>query len=202
MKPPPAATELPDDPPVRVVAPGQELVRFYRRVHGTWDVQRPFGPLSSARFDHHRPPADTDPERSVWYAARSLIGATAEAFGNLGFVDKSSDRRLAIARVRSEFRLLDLAGTAARAFGLDQRIGTSTAYKTSQAWARIFYESYLDLEGIHWRGRQAGSLCVVLTDRADMSKLEVVTDDEISDAAVWPRAARAARRCRLRVLGV
>lgn len=138
----------------------------------------------------------------MWYAARSLVGATAEAFGNLGFVDRGSDRRLVIARVRSPLRLLDLAGTAARAFGLDQRIGTSTAYELCRDWARAFYESYADLEGIHWRGRQAGSLCVVLTDRADMSKLEVVTDDEISDPAIWPRVARAARRCRLRTLGV
>ncbi len=202
MNPPPAAAELPANPPVRVVAPGLELVRFYRRIHGPWDARRSLGPLSRARFDHHRPPLGNDPERSVWYAARSLIGATAEAFGTLGLVDKSSDRRLVVARVRSPLRLLDLAGTAARAFGLDQRIGTSTAYEICQAWARAFYGSYGDIEGIHWRGRQAGSLCVVLTDRADMSKLDVVTDDEISDPAVWPRVARAARRCRLRVLSV
>ncbi len=198
---PPAASELPENPPVRVVAPGQKLVRFYRPVHGPWDVRRSLGPLSRARFDHHQPPLGDDSERSVWYAARSLVGATAEAFGNLGFVDKGSDRRFAVVRARSPLRLLDLAGTAARAFGLDQRVGTSTAYEICQAWARAFYESYADLQGIHWRGRQAGSLCVVLTDRADISKLEVVTDDEISDPAVWPRVARAARRCRLRILG-
>lgn len=103
--------------------------------------------------------------------------------------------------VRASLRLLDLAGTAARAFGLDQRIGTSRDYELCRDWARAFYERYADLEGIHWRGRQAGSLCVVLTDRADMSKLESIADDAISKPAVWLRVARAARRCRLRTLG-
>lgn len=138
----------------------------------------------------------------MWYAARSLVGATAEAFGNLGFVEQRSDRRLVVVRVRSPLRLLDLAGTTARAFGLDQRIGSSTDYELCRDWARAFYENYADLEGVHWRGRQAGSLCVVLTDRADMSKLEVVADNDLSEPTVWLRVARAARRCRLRTFGV
>lgn len=202
MRSPPPPGELPEKPPVRVIEPDQLLVRFYRAVHGAWDSQRFFGPLASTRFDHHRPPVGTDPERSVWYAARSLVGATAEAFGNLGFVDQGSDRRLVVVRVRGPLRLLDLAGTAARAFGLDQRVGTSTDYELCRAWARAFYERYTDLEGIHWRGRQAGSLCVVLTNRADMSKLEAIADDDITKPAVWLRVARAAHRCRLRALGV
>ncbi len=106
-----------------------------------------------------------------------------------------------IARVRCELNLIDLVGTAARAFGLDQRIGTSTDYESCHAWARAFYERYEDVEGIHWRGRQAGSLCVVLTDRAEMAKLDLVTDSDISELEVWPRIARAARECRLRIVG-
>jgi hypothetical protein len=56
------------------------------------------------------------------------------------------------------------------------------------------------VEGIHWRGRQAGSLCVVLTDRADMTKLDLLSDLEISEPVVWPRIVRAARECRLRIV--
>ncbi|MEE8524501.1 MAG: RES family NAD+ phosphorylase [Thermoanaerobaculia bacterium] len=196
----PAPATLLDDPPVRVIQARQQLVRFYRPEHGPWDSQRELGPLSTARFDHHRPPLGSDRERSVWYAARSLVGATAEAFGDLGFVDKSTGRRVAVVRVRSSLRLVELAGTAARAFGLDQRIGTSTDYEVCQAWARAFYDRYPDFAGIHWRGRQAGSLCAVLTDHADMTKLDLVADADISEPAVWPRIARAARNCRFRIL--
>jgi len=83
LKSPPSPGELPEKPPVRVIEPEQELVRFYRVAHGPWDRQRFFGPLASARFDHHHPPVGEDPERSVWYAARSLVGATAEADDDL-----------------------------------------------------------------------------------------------------------------------
>ena len=175
-------------------------MRFYRAGRGPWSTRRSFGPLPDARFDHHRPPLGEDPERSVWYAGRSLAGALAEAFGRVGFLDRGSDARVVVAEARSPFEVIDLVGMAARRLGLDQRVGASTDYPNTQAWARSFYERYPELAGIRWRGRQAGSICAVLDDRAAIEHLEARADLHFADPAVWPRIARAARRAQLKVV--
>lgn len=184
------------NPPLYELGPGTRLVRFYNSKHGPWDQQRSFGPLPDVRFDHHSPPT----ARSVWYAATSIVGAVAEAFGNQGFIDKSSGRRLCVATPRLRLPLVDLVGVAARAFGLDQRIGTSTDYVRCQEWARAFYDSYPEIQGIRWRGRQTGSICVVLNDRIGRGSLEAVADHDISHPDIWPQISRAARRAHLRII--
>lgn len=192
---PPAV--LPARPVVHVLARGTCLVRFYNPTLGPWHARRTFGPLSDVRFDHHRLPLGSDDERAVWYASTSLQGALAESFGRLGVIDRESDRRVVVAHVTRDLRLLDLVGVAARRMGLTQEIASSTDYACCQAWARAFYAQYRHLVGVRWRGRQAGSVCVVLTDRAPRSALALDSDHELSDPAVWPRITRAARRCGL-----
>ncbi len=138
---------------------------------------------------------------SVWYAAASLVGAVAEAFGRGGAIDRAAGLRVVKARVRGELRLLDLVGIAARAIALTQEIAATTDYPLCQEWARAVYDQYPNVHGIRWRGRQSGSLCVVLQDRAEMNRLEGESW-AIVDPAVWPRIARAARECRLTICGV
>lgn len=138
--------------------------------------------------------------RSVWYAGLSLLGAVAEAFGRTGFLDRGSGRRVAVVRVVRTLPLIDLVGVAARSVGLTQEVAATTDYGATQSWARAFYDRYPDLQGLRWRGRQAGSICVLLTDRVRATALTLVTDHDLADPAVWPRIARAARRCRLRVM--
>jgi hypothetical protein len=178
---------------------GSRLIRFYDPVRGPWKQQRFYGPLPGMRFDHHAPPLSLHAGRSVWYAATSLVGAVSEAFGDAGFLDQASGRRICIARPRVSFRLLDLVGIAARAFRLDQRIGTDLDSPLCQEWSRAFYDRYPDFEGIRWRGRQAGSICIVLNDRANMDVLELLLDHDIAHSKVWPRIADAARRAHLRL---
>jgi len=194
--PPPV---LPVNPPVHQLGPGEELVRFYNPKNGPWDRQRSLGPLPGLRFDHQVASPGASSGRSVWYAATSLIGAVAEAFGNAGMIDEAANRRLCKVRLRSQLSLINLVGLAARSLGLDQRIGTTTDYALCQAWARALYERYPESQGIRWRGRQAGSICVLLNDRADMSVLELVKDFPIGHGDIWPSIARAARRARLRI---
>ena len=189
---------LPLRPRLFRLNPGDLLVRFYNPIHGDWSARRAYGPLPGLRFDHHIPPPGSASDRSVWYAATSLLGAMAEAFGNLGVVDRGSGRRVCIVRIAEPIPVLDLVGVAPRRFGLDQRIATSRDYPRCQEWARAFYEAYPDVCGLRWRGRQAGSICFALNDRADMASLVKLHDRGISDPEVWPRIARAARRCRLR----
>ena len=128
-----------------------------------------------------------------------MIGALSEAFGNQGQVDGKAGRRVCCVRPRLSLTLLNLAGVAARAFGLDQRIGTDREYSLCQEWARAFYNQYSQIDGIRWRGRQAGSICVVLNDRIEEHLLELIADHDIAHPDIWPRIARAAVRAHLRI---
>lgn len=179
---------------------GTRLVRIYSPGY-QWDDRRHRGPRLDARFDHHRPglPLGEDPDRSVWYASLGLRGAVAEAFGR-GFLDKRAGHGIVVVQVVSPLRLVDLLGRAPRRFGLTQEIAVTTNYARTQQWARAFYDGYEGVHGIRWRGRQSGSLCVVLTDRASFASLEPSTDLPLSDPAVWPRVVRAARECAIPVI--
>jgi hypothetical protein len=190
---------LPANPPVYELEPGNRLVRFYDPAYGPWDQQRAFGPLPGMRFDHHPPPLKLHLDRSIWYAATSLIGAVSEAFGDAGFIDPGSGRRICIASPRLSVRVLDLVGVAARVFGLDQRIGTDQESALCQEWARAFYDHYPELQGIRWRGRQAGSICIALNDRVEMDLLELVLDYDVVHPNIWPRIVDSARRAHLRL---
>jgi hypothetical protein len=174
---------------VRVYGPGRR-----------WDEHRSYGPLSDTRFDHHRPPAAVDPDRSVWYAARTLVGAVAERYGKEGFLDRSALNRIVVVRVVAPIRLVDLVGVAARRLALTQEIAATTDYGRTQEWARALYDEYEQLVGIRWRGRQTGSICVVLTDRAPMRNLKAESDLPVTDPSVWPRIARAAQTSRVRIV--
>jgi len=57
------------------------------------------------------------------------------------------------------------------------------------------------IRGIRWRGRQAGSICIVLNDRVDMNLLEFAADYDLVDPVMWPGIVRAAHRGRLQILG-
>ena len=198
LGPPPP--RLSAKPRIVSLSPGRVLVRFYQPRRGDWSTRRRYGPLADMRFDHHPPPCRLHERHSVWYAAASLVGAVAEAFGRQDGIDRAADLRVVKARVRGELRVVDLVGVAARAIGLTQEIAATTDYALCQEWARAIYHQLPDVHGIRWRGRQSGSVCVVLQDRAEMSGL----DGEswaIVDPAVWPRIARAARECRLTIFG-
>lgn len=194
--PPP---RLPASPRILTLPPGLALFRFFDPDRGSWRARRRYGPIADMRFDHHPPPCRVHVDRSVWYAATSLRGAVAETFGRRGFLDRSAGTRLVAATVRGEVRVVDLVGVAARAVGLSQEISATSDFATCQQWARAFYDQYLETHGVRWRGRQSGSLCVALHDRADMDRLEG-RSWPATDPEVWSRVARALRDCRLTVI--
>ena len=190
---------LPENPETLDLPVGLQLVRFFDPYRGRWDAHRFYGPLPDMRFDHHTPPCGLHPNRSVWYAAMSLRGAVAEVFGRTGILDRGSRVRLVQATIRSSIPVLDLVGLAARSVGLTQEIAATTDYVVCQTWARAFYDQYPNVQGIRWRGRQIGSLCIVLNDRTTMNHLtaEVLG---LSEPEIWSRIARAARDCGVRIL--
>lgn len=191
--------DLPDRPEILDLPAGLQLVRFFDPSRGPWNAHRFYGPLPDMRFDHHTPPCGVHPHRSVWYTSASLRGAVAEVFGRTGVLDRDSGIRLVKATLLGQISVLDLVGLAARAVGLIQEIAATTDYAQCQAWSRAFYDHYPNVQGVRWRGRQIGSLCVVLNDRAPMSRLSR-EEFGLSDPEIWPRLARAARDCGVMML--
>lgn len=194
--PEPEGAELPEKPPEVELGVGRRLVRIFNPARGGWDRQRFFGPVKNMRFDHHPPPTRVHETYSVWYAASSLRGAVAEAFGRAGAIDRRVERRIIRAEVRRPLRLLDLLGVSARALGLTQEIAAGTQYELTRRWALQLYESYPFLHGMRWRGREVGSINYLLDDRASMERLEG-RDWALGDPAVASRIARAAHDCRI-----
>lgn len=124
----------------------------------------------------------------------------AEAFGKIGFLDRTSDRRIAMVRLNKPITVLDLLGAAVKRLKLTQEIATTTDYRLCQSYARAFYDQFPSVQGIRWRGREIGSVNLVLNDRTDFSLLALQVDLPLADSAVWTRIARAARNCRLDVI--
>ncbi len=192
-------TRLPK-PKVHSLQVGKKLVRFYNPFLQDWNIGRYYGPIRDQRFDHQpSPKGDSEPE-SVWYSSGSLIGAVAESFGRDRVLDKNCGRRVCIVELSVAFDVVDFCGVGPRHLGLDQQICTTTDYRATQTWARALYLQFTDLVGIRWRGRQVSSENVVLTDRADLETLVLLSDHDISEAAIWPRIANAARKCRITIV--
>lgn len=192
-------SQLPTNPPTEKLEVGEKLVRIFQPGRGDWSSQRHFGPLDDMRFDHHPPPCRSHEAVSVWYSAASLIGAVAEVYGRKQEIDRHAGQRIALATVERPLKVLDLLGVAARQVALTQEIGVSTDYEGTRAWAREFYRRYEGCQGIRWRGRQSGSVCLLLNDRAAMAHL-AARHWPITALEVWPRIARCARACRIDVV--
>ncbi len=193
-------SSLPPDAKFVELPRGYRLVRIYDPARGSWETQRFYGPISSGRFDHQPPPTAVHPNRSVWYASNSLRGAVAESFGKLGFVDCDSGRRVVVARADAPIVVLELLGAAVKRLKLTQEIATTTDYPICQSYARAFYAQFTAIQGIRWRGREIGSVNVVLNDRAEMTALTPEADEGIIHPGIWPRIARAANLCRMEII--
>jgi hypothetical protein len=190
-------------PKTHILQTGKKLIRFYDPQRQSWNAGRFYGPLKDLRFDHHPLPTATHIHESVWYASATLIGAVAESFGRIGgsgILDRNCGKRVCVAELSHPFKLADLCGTGPRHMGLDHQICTTREYDRTQEWARAIYFNQPDIVGIRWSGREVGSENVVLTERADLTTLTLLLDKDISDAAVWPRIANAARKCRIKII--
>lgn len=160
--------------------------------------------MKRMRFDHHSLPKRNHATDAVWYAAGSLRGAVAEAFGNHPrIIDKLAGRRLCLVEISRPMELLSLYGNGPRLLheALDHRICATNRYELCQKWARTIYDEFPDLDGIRWKGRQLGAETVVLTDRAEFDSLILVDDYDIAEPEVWPRIAAAALHCNIKVIG-
>ena len=110
------------------------------------------------------------PGYGIWYGAVSPRGGLAEAFQSARVIDRHrGDPYLTGLRFTRPLRLLDVSGIGEGAWVT--RVGgnhalDSAAHGRTQHWARTIYRAHEDLDGIIYRGRFAGSVCIVVTERA------------------------------------
>ncbi|MGX6509534.1 RES family NAD+ phosphorylase [Rhodococcus sp. SJ-2] len=149
-----------------------EIVWRVHRTTGTnvlpWNSMRTFGPI--LRFDHHPPPRAEHPGYGVWYGASSPRGGLAEAFQSSRVIDRHrGDPYLTGLRFTRLLSLLDVSGIGEGTWAT--RVGgnhalDSAAHVRTQHWARTIHRAHDDLDGIVYRGRCAGSICIAITEPA------------------------------------
>ena len=141
------------------------------RVHPTsgehvlpWNTLRTFGPV--LRFDPHPLLRTTHSRHGVWYGAADVPGALAEAFQTTRVIDtRTRSPYLTAVRFTRPLRLLDIAAHGSGRW--PTRVGCNFALSTAahgiaQHWARTVRAAYPGLDGLAYRGRFAGALCVAL----------------------------------------
>ncbi|MFC9553864.1 RES family NAD+ phosphorylase [Rhodococcus sp. NPDC056960] len=145
------------------------------RVHRTtgahvvpWNAMRRFGPI--LRFDHHPLPRSEHAGYGIWYGASSPRGGLAEAFQSARVIDRDrGDPYLTGLRFSRPLRLLDVSGIGEGTWAT--RVGgnhalDSAVHGRTQHWARTIHRAHVDLDGIIYRGRFAGGVCVAVGERA------------------------------------
>lgn len=145
----------------------------------SWSSFRRFGPLASARFDHHpRPPTEHEQHSVAYVALRWVTGsgdvvdpletAALEHFTH-GVLDRhTNDPRLALWIPTRPLRLLQLSDSTwvSRAGG--NAALTSGPREISRVWSQRIYATYPTIDGLVWSSSTlpAGRVAV-LYDRAE-----------------------------------
>ncbi|MBM4554979.1 hypothetical protein A5N78_18035 [Prescottella equi] len=174
LPPPPAVSVLRDAgiQPEELITwqPAELLWRVHRTAGGhvlPWNAMREFGPI--LRFDHHPLPRAEHAGYGIWFGASSPRGGLAEAFQSARVIDRRyGDPYLTGLHVTRPLRLLDVSGIGGAAWAT--RVGgnhalDSAAHGRTQHWARTINRAHDDLDGMIYRDRFAGSVCVALVER-------------------------------------
>ena len=171
-EPPPVATLRLVPSVVETLPAGTMLWRIYFRrgnYPATWDQMRDYGPLGSARFDHHLDHPKVQ-DRGILYAATgddAIATCVAEVFQDTRLVDtRRNEPWLAAFTLIEDVSLLDLTGkwpTRARA---SANINSGPRPRCRR-WSRVIYDAYPDLDGLYYASPMNGNEpAVVLYERA------------------------------------
>jgi hypothetical protein len=178
---------------VEVLPAGTRLYRIYFRGGGHpggWNRFRDFGPLPSARFDHHLEPPRVQ-ERAILYAAvggEAVATCVAEAFQEGRLVDtRLREPQLAAFSLAEDVPLLSLRGRWPTRAGASANINSGPRPRCRR-WSRAIYEAYdADVFGLLYASSMNGNRpAVALYERA-ASALPVAPDSNrsLSDAALF-----------------
>jgi hypothetical protein len=131
---------------------------------------RSFGPLPSARFDPHPPPAGMHPTERVLYAGSNLVTALAERFQKVREIRRHQpDEPIVYSWVATRpLRLLDLTGRAATRLGASHTISAGPKNVT-RGWARALRATWPEADGSLYSSAMTGEQCVALWAPAQSS---------------------------------
>lgn len=153
---------------IRILPAGTELWRVYFAGGDhpcLWGQFRDFGPVRTARFDHHvLPPQRQD--RAILYAAERGSTCLAEVFQASRTIDRKRDDPWLVAfALARDVRLLDLAGDWPTRAGASQAMSTGPRPRARE-WSRAIYEQYSDVEGLSYPSSMLGrTLAIALFER-------------------------------------
>lgn len=172
-EPPPAAELVRVGPEAVTLPAGTRLYRIYSRggLHpGGWGRMRHYGPVGTARFDHHSEPARVQEERGILYAASggdAVATCVAEAFQDARVVDtRRDDPWLACFALAEDVPLLDLTGKWPTRAGASANVNSGPRPRCRR-WSRAVYEAFGDLRGLLYASSMnGGEPAVALYERA------------------------------------
>jgi hypothetical protein len=191
-------------PQLRVLPGGTELWRIYFRAGGHpsyWDSFRTFGPLETARFDHHEPPPRRQ-ARAILYAATAGPICVAEVFQSKRVINRLRNApHLAAFKLTRPVRLLDLCGLWPTLAGASQAINSGPRSR-ARGWSRAIYGAYPDLDGLWYRSSMhGGDPAIALYERGrDALPSSPTYHAALADPGLTPVLFRVAQRIGYRLL--
>lgn len=139
---------------------GTELWRIYFRggAHPTtWRAFRVYGPLLTARFDHHLAPPH-EQERAILYAATEATICVAEVFQATRVIDPHRGAPWLVGfRTTASIALLDLTGLWPTYAGGSQEINSGDR-ATTRRWSQAIYAAFPDVGGLWYRSKMHGGM--------------------------------------------
>ncbi len=156
-EPPEHLAEIPAQ--TRTLQAGLEFwhVYFQGGAHPrSWNAFRTFGPVASARFDHHVAPPHVQ-ERGIFYGGSLGSLCIAEVFQQGRLIDRNKDNPwlvgFALAR---DITVLDLCGTWPTRAGASMALSSGPRPR-AQRWSAAIYAVYPHVEGLWYPSSMYGN---------------------------------------------
>lgn len=171
-EPPPVATLLRLGPAIHALPAGAEFCRIYFRAGAhpvEWNTFRRFGPVATARFDHHLPPRHLQ-DRGILDGALHIDSCLAEVFQERQAINRHAGEPWLVGlRGAAGLRLLDLTGAWPTRAGASLAIATGLRSR-AQRWSRAIYEAFPDIDGLWYGSSMNANLpALALYERAGAS---------------------------------
>jgi hypothetical protein len=133
---------------------------------GVWNGFRRYGPVDTARFDHHLPPP-REQERAILYAARDIPACLAEAFQATRTINRTRRAPWLVGfRTAAPLPLLDLHSAWPTRAGASMAIASGRRDR-ARRWSQAIYAAYPAAQGLWYPSSMyAARPCGALYERA------------------------------------
>lgn len=168
---PPSLAELAAIPPrLHTLTAGARLWHVYFRGGGyprSWYTFRDYGPIATARFDHHTAPPHVQ-DRRIYYAGTFAQTCVAEVFQARRTIDRVRGEPWLVGfTIRRDVTLLNLTGTWTTRVGASMAISTGSRLR-AQRWSAAFYVAYPHVDGLWYSSSMYGNKpAVAFYERAE-----------------------------------